>query len=129
MDGRYIDQATVGIIVMATRRPVAGWPNALVLLLCVAVPPIGFLTWIFGSGPQRPVYLGSWWVRAGLVLLLAGSAPLVGIILAAQVGLWPDPNPNPVGPGLLFTFSALVATVCLAVGAIRVWLALRQPAA
>jgi hypothetical protein len=61
-------------------------------------------------------------------LLLVGAAPLVAIIVAAKVGLWPDPNPNPVGPGMLFFVSGVVATVCLAVGAVWVWLELRQRA-
>ena len=57
---------------------------------------------------------------------LLGSAPLVAIILAAEVGLWPDPNPNPVGPGLLFFFAGVLATGCLAVGVVTVWLKLRR---
>jgi hypothetical protein len=113
---------------MQEPRRNAGGPNALVLLLCVLAPTLGLLVWIFGSGAQRPVYLRSWWVRAGLVLLLVGAAPLVAIIVAAKAGLWPDPNPNPVGPGLLFFISGVVATVCLAIGAVWVWLDLRQPA-
>jgi hypothetical protein len=54
---------------------------------------------------------------------------LVAIIAAAKVGLWPDPNPNPIGPGMLFFFAGVLATGCLAIGAVRVWLELRQPAA
>ena len=34
-----------------------------------------------------------------------GAGPLVFIIAAAALGLWPDPNPNPIGPGLLFFFT------------------------
>jgi hypothetical protein len=68
-------------------------------------------------------------VRAGLTLLVLGSAPLVAIIIAAKVGLWPDPNPNPVGPGLLFFVSGVLAMGCLAIGAVRVWLELRRPTA
>jgi metallo-beta-lactamase superfamily protein len=75
-------------------------------------PHLGLLAWIFGSGAQRPIYLRSWWVRAGLALLLLGSAPLMAIIVAAKVGLWPDPNPNPIGPGMLFFFAGVVATGC-----------------
>jgi hypothetical protein len=114
---------------MQTSRRSVGGPSPLVLLLCVLAPTLGLLAWIFGSGAQRPAYLRSWWVRAGLALLLVGSAPLVAIIVAAKVGLWPDPNPNPIGPGMLFFVSGVVATVCLAIGAVWVWLDLRQPAA
>ena len=106
----------------------AGWPSVWVLLLCVLAPTVGLLVWVFGSPVHRPAYLRSGWVRAGLALLLVGSAPLLGIILAASVGLWPDPDPNPIGPGLLFFFSALVGTACLAIGAVQVWLGQRRAA-
>ena len=39
--------------------------------------------------------------RAGLGLFILGSGPLIGILIAAQLGLTFDPNPNPVGFGLL----------------------------
>jgi len=68
-------------------------------------------------------YLRSWWVRVGLGLLVVGAAPLVFIIVAAAVGLWPDPNPNPIGPGLLFFFTFWPAVLCLLIGVIRVRLA------
>jgi hypothetical protein len=103
----------------------AGWPNPLVLILCFLAPPLGLLAWVLGNGAHRAAYLRSWWVRAGLTLLLLGAAPLVTIIVAANVGLWPDPNPNPVGPGMLFFFSGILATGCLAIGAVWVWLELR----
>lgn len=51
--------------------------------------------------------------------LLLGSGPLVGIILLASLGLWPDPNPNPIGPGLLFFFTFWPAVVCLVVGFVQ----------
>lgn len=105
------------------------WPNVLVLLLCFLAPPLGLLAWVLGNEAQRAAYLRSRWVRAGLTLLLLGSAPLVAIIVAAQIGLWPDPNPNPVGPGLLFFLSGILATACLAIGAVWVWVELRQKAA
>ena len=65
-------------------------------------------------------YLRSWWVRIGAALLLLGSAPLVLIIVAAAVGLWPDPNPNPIGPGLLFFFTFWPAVICILIGVARV---------
>ena len=104
-----------------------GGPNDLVLLLCILAPPLGLLAWVLGSGDQRSIYLRSWWVRAGLALLIIGAVPLLAIILAAEVGLWPDPNPNPVGPGLLFFFAGILATICLGIGAVWVWVDLRQP--
>jgi hypothetical protein len=114
---------------MPESPPSKAWPNALVLILCVLAPPLGLLAWVLGNPAHRASYLRSWWVRAGLTLLLLGSAPLMAILVAATVGLWPDPNPNPIGPGLLFFFSGLLATACLLVGAVWVWLELRRPAA
>jgi hypothetical protein len=102
------------------RRRARG-PSLVVLALCILAPPLGLVAWVLASGDDRPAYLRSWCVRAGLALLLVGSAPLLAIILAAQIGLWPDPNPNPVGAGLLFFFAGCIATVCLAVGAVWVW--------
>ena len=64
-------------------------------------------------------YLRSVWVRVGLVLLVVGATPLLFIIAAAAVGLWPDPNPNPVGPGLLFALTFWPAIICIVVGVIR----------
>lgn len=37
----------------------------------------------------------------GLGLLLVGSGPLLTVILLAALGLLDDPNPNPVGLGIL----------------------------
>ena len=74
-------------------------------------------------------YLRSWWVRIGAGVLILGAAPLVFIIIAAAIGLWPDPNPNPIGPGMLFFVSGVAATGCLAIGAVWVWLDLRRAAA
>ncbi len=65
-------------------------------------------------------YLRSWWVRAGLGLFVIGAGPLLTIIVLANIGLWPDPNPNPIGPGLLFAFTFYPAVFCLFVGIVRV---------
>ena len=65
-------------------------------------------------------YLRSVWIRVGLVLLVVGATPLLFIIATAAVGLWPDPNPNPVGPGLLFALTFWPAIICIVVGVIRV---------
>ena len=65
-------------------------------------------------------YLQSWWVRTGVALLVLGSGPLLFIIAAAAIGLWPDPNPNPIGPGLLFFFTFWPAVICILIGVVRV---------
>jgi len=69
---------------------------------------------------DAPAYLQSRWVRTGIVLLVVGSGPLLFIIGAAAIGLWPDPNPNPIGPGLLFFFTFWPAVLSIAVGVVRV---------
>ena len=71
-------------------------------------------------------YLQSTWTKVGIGLLVVGAGPLLFIILAAAVGLWPDPNPNPVGPGLLFFFTFWPAIICIAIGVARVRLANRR---
>ncbi len=64
-------------------------------------------------------YLKSVWVKVGLALLVVGAGPLLFIIVAAAVGLWPDPNPNPIGPGLLFGLTFWPAIICIVVGVVR----------
>ena len=61
-------------------------------------------------------------VDADIIALqeVVGASPLLFIIIAAAVGLWPDPNPNPVGPGLLFFFTFWPAVICIVIGVIRV---------
>jgi len=65
-------------------------------------------------------YLQSRLVKIGLGLLVAGTGPLVFIIAAAALGLWPDPNPNPIGPGLLSFLTFWPAIICIVIGVIRV---------
>jgi hypothetical protein len=60
-------------------------------------------------------------VQIGFWLLVIGSGPLFGIIFLADIGLWPDPNPNPIGPGLLFFFTFWPAVICLGIGVFQVW--------
>ena len=65
-------------------------------------------------------YLQSTWTKVGIGLLVIGAGPLLFIILAAAVGLWPDPNPNPIGPGLLFFVTFWPAVICIVIGVLRV---------
>ncbi len=57
------------------------------------------------------------WSRIGIALAVLGWSPLLLVILLAALGLWPDPNPNPVGPGLLFFLTFWPAAICLGIGA------------
>jgi hypothetical protein len=74
---------------------------------------------------MRP-YLESRLVQVGVGLLVLGTGPLLFIIVAAAIGLWPDPNPNPVGPGILAFLTFWPGLMCLAVGIGRVWLRMRR---
>ncbi|HWC04301.1 MAG TPA: hypothetical protein VHF87_16220 [Methylomirabilota bacterium] len=65
-------------------------------------------------------YLESRLVQVGLALLILGTGPLLFIIVAATVDLWPDPNPNPIGPGILAFLTFWPSLICLAVGIGRV---------
>ena len=54
----------------------------------------------------------------GIVLLIAGTGPLVGIMAMAAVGMTQDPNPNPVGFGIL---AAVALWPSLGLIAIGIW--------
>ena len=59
-------------------------------------------------------------VCIGLSILVVGSAPLLCILFLANIGVWPDANPNPIGPGLLFFFSFWPGVITLGLGIWRV---------
>jgi hypothetical protein len=79
------------------------------------------------SAPRLKLSLVFW---IGLATLIVGTGPLLLIIAAAALGLLSDPNPNPVGPGLLafFTFWPAVIMIVwgLAASLTRYRKALRQ---
>jgi hypothetical protein len=55
--------------------------------------------------------------KIGFWLFVIGTGPLLAIIALAAVGIWPDPNPNPIGPGLLCFFTFWPSIICMCVGA------------
>ena len=63
--------------------------------------------------------LSSRLVRAGLCVLVVGTGPLFAIIVAAELGLTDDPNPNPIGPGILAFLTFWPGVIMIAVGAVR----------
>lgn len=109
--------------------PPSPWRLPLTVVMGVTVPPLALVSWILLSGSARTHYLASRWVRLGGWIALVGALPLLGVILAAKVGLWLDPNPNPIGLGLLFVAAGLVGMVCALVGVYQVEVEQRQAAA
>lgn len=101
---------------MTELRPPSAWRLPIVLLLTISAPLLAVVAWIFLSGSQRRTYWRSWWTRGGLAVAVIGSLPLLVVGIAAALGLWPDPRPNPVGFGLLFVFSAALGSLMALVG-------------
>lgn len=52
----------------------------------------------------------------GLALFILGTGPLLAIIAAAELGLLSDPNPNPIGPGLLAFLAFWPAMIMIVAG-------------
>lgn len=65
------------------------------------------------------VYLGNRWVKVGLVPAVFGWGPLLAVVLLSAIGLWPDPNPNPIGLGLLFFITFWPAAILCGIGVIQ----------
>lgn len=64
--------------------------------------------------------LANRWFKIGLGLAVIGWGPLLAAVILAAVGLWPDPNPNPIGLGLLFFVTFWPAVVCMGIGVFQV---------
>ena len=71
-------------------------------------------------------YLQDRVVKIGLMILALGSFPLLAIIFLAKVGIWPDPNPNPIGPGLLMFLTFWPGVITLVSGLFSVKARLRK---
>lgn len=55
---------------------------------------------------------------AGLAIAAVGSAPLLVVIAAARIGWLDDPNPNPVGLGILAALTFWPGIALAGVGAV-----------
>lgn len=55
----------------------------------------------------------------GLGLFVVGSGPLLLVILFAALGLLDDPNPNPVGFGILAALTFWPSIIMMLVGYVR----------
>ena len=58
-------------------------------------------------------------LRWGLILLAVGTGPLLLVIIAAELGLTRDPNPNPIGFGILAFFTFWPSVLMVAIGGSR----------
>jgi hypothetical protein len=63
--------------------------------------------------------LSNRWTKVGLILVALGWGPLFAIILLSRFGMLSDPNPNPIGYGLLFAITFFPAIICLAIGSFQ----------
>jgi hypothetical protein len=68
------------------------------------------------DSPPRFKLTRLFWI--GLALLILGTGPLLAIVVAAALGLLSDPNPNPIGPGLLAFFTFWPAVILIVWGLI-----------
>jgi len=68
---------------------------------------------LFGRLSQDRIF------RWGFLIFLIGSGPLLAIIAASRLGLMNDPNPNPVGPGILAMLTFWPSIVLMIIGLVR----------
>lgn len=61
-------------------------------------------------------------LRLGLFVLIAGSVPLLLFLAADAMGQVSDPNPNPVGLGLIFALGSMIASVLIPIGVVQLLL-------
>ncbi len=59
-------------------------------------------------------------LRTGIVLFVVGAGPLLAIIIAASLGLTHDPNPNPVGLGMLAGITFWPAVIMIVWGVVSI---------
>jgi hypothetical protein len=64
-------------------------------------------------------------IKIGLALLIFGTGPLDIIVLLSKLGIG-DPNPNPIGPGLLAGLSFPAGIICVIAGVLQVVSARRR---
>ena len=102
--------------------------RALLTLACALLaPPLAPLAWIVASGEERPTYLRSTWVRAGLGIMALSALPLLVVgVFGYRLGLVSDPDPNPIGLGLVFLAGAVIGAILVAVGAFTTAAAIRR---
>ena len=79
--------------------------------MATPIPPV--------ISPARPKFRLSRAFWMGVILLALGSGPLLTVILLASLGLTKDPNPNPVGFGIIAFLTFWPGVILMIVGVAR----------
>ena len=69
--------------------------------------------------PPRPRFRLSRVFWIGLILFILGSGPLLTVILLAWLGVTKDPNPKPVGFGMLAFLTFWPSVILVIVGVVQ----------
>jgi hypothetical protein len=69
--------------------------------------------------PARPKFRLSRVFWTGLMLLVLGSGPLLAVILLAWLGVAKDPNPNPIGFGILAFLTFWPSVILMILGVVQ----------
>ena len=64
-------------------------------------------------------------LQLALAGLLLGTGPLIAVIVAARMGWTADPNPNPIGLGIL-AFVSFWPSIAALVAGLALWLGSRR---
>jgi hypothetical protein len=56
--------------------------------------------------------------RVGAILLVVGTGPLLTVIALARLGLTRDPNPNPIGFGMLAMLTFWPGIILIVLGVV-----------
>jgi hypothetical protein len=67
----------------------------------------------------RPKFCLSRVFWIGLILFALGSGPLLTVILLAWLGLTKDPNPNPIGFGILAFLTFWPSVILMILGVVK----------
>jgi len=67
----------------------------------------------------RPKFRVSRVFWIGLILFILGSGPLLTVILLAWLGVTKDPNPNPVGFGMLAFLTFWPSVILVIIGVVQ----------